>query len=640
MTVTAFQHIGRLELPLLAWHLLLGRRVAYLLADVSIEKSDWFRALVRGGRISWFSPPEDLKLQNTAHHWAVDNAQRVFEQTRHSSLPARIEELLRSPDARLVYMKLWSDRLFHARHARALLRQLSKTADAPLLLVPGESRYVARAAGIEEPVGEGAGISRFGVWAEGLRRNAVRAKYMAFIAGLPVWACWKMLHAGGPQPQPRTYALGVRTFVDDWVFDPTYRAVDFLLDGKDLRADNTLFCAESPMRADQIREFKRRGYNLVDFLGSLDSVSRDFVRETFFGRFLPIWTRVFISMWTADEVTLIGTMRSLRWYLLWQGFLERHRPQNYIVSSNNEASHIVRNILFSQKGIGTAMYDHSAAFVDTMTPLGQPVSRHYIYSNLLFDRIFCWNEKSRRFHQAHHNKIGEYSVVGCLWSEHAASLTEGEKKEFLDALARKNGKPIGTGPIVGVYDTSFGDREVFSLDAMGVFIGGILRLLDAFPEITVVFKEKKKRLHQLIIDPQIVPMYDSLCSHPRVLRTGDEFFDPAPLIAVSDLSLAASFTSPVLEALGARRKALYYDFLGCFKNTYYDQFPDLVAHDYESLVRLVRHWLYNVDAEAFSAYLEEHVRGELDAGVDGKAITRLHRELLRGSFVDSVQAKV
>jgi len=120
-----------------------------------------------------------------------------------------------------------------------------------------------------------------------------------------------------------------------------------------------------------------------------------------------------------------------------------------------------------------------------------------------------------------------------------------------------------------------------------------------------------------------------LMDHPRCIFMGDLNPDPADTIAASDLSISACFTSTTVEALGAKKRAIYYDASGRFSGTYYDNFPHLVAHSYDELRELVHHWLYETSDQEFTFYLQTYVLGELDAFLDGGAITRL-RKLLSG----------
>jgi hypothetical protein len=103
--------------------------------------------------------------------------------------------------------------------------------------------------------------------------------------------------------------------------------------------------------------------------------------------------------------------------------------------------------------------------------------------------------------------------------------------------------------------------------------------------------------------------------------------DPSETIAAADLVISAPFTSPTIESLGARKKALYFDSTGRFPNTYYDRFPRFVAHDSDELKRVIDYWLNEITDEEFNAFLTTHILNELDEYLDGLAITRF-RSLL------------
>ena len=70
--------------------------------------------------------------------------------------------------------------------------------------------------------------------------------------------------------------------------------------------------------------------------------------------------------------------------------------------------------------------------------------------------------------------------------------------------------------------------------------------------------------------------------------------------------------------------------MGRFRRYYYDHFPNLVAHGYDELVKLVDHWLYKVKDEEFSEYIDRYIKDEIDPYVDGCAITRFRELLIKG----------
>jgi len=205
-------------------------------------------------------------------------------------------------------------------------------------------------------------------------------------------------------------------------------------------------------------------------------------------------------------------------------------------------------------------------------------------------------------------------------------LSEGDVPSSLpEAMVKK--MKIMPGRIIAVYDTTFGEKVALQPSDIALFIEGILKLLEDNPQIGVIFKEKNPFEEVLSRNPETAPIYEKLRTHERCYATGN-IGDAAEAIAASDLIVSACFTSCTVEALGARRKAIYFDATNRFKGYYYDHFPRLVAHGYDELRKLVQYWLYDITPDEFDNYLETYVKGELDAYVDGRAITRF-RELLR-----------
>ena len=103
------------------------------------------------------------------------------------------------------------------------------------------------------------------------------------------------------------------------------------------------------------------------------------------------------------------------------------------------------------------------------------------------------------------------------------------------------------------------------------------------------------------------------------------------VIALSHLVISAVYTSTTAEALGAKIKAIYYDVAGTDigDHYYFNKFPNLVAHNYEELKKLVKYWLYEVTEEQFENFLNKYVKGEIDPYLDGKAIERLQALILK-----------
>jgi hypothetical protein len=99
---------------------------------------------------------------------------------------------------------------------------------------------------------------------------------------------------------------------------------------------------------------------------------------------------------------------------------------------------------------------------------------------------------------------------------------------------------------------------------------------------------------------------------------------------VSDLTVTYAFSSTAVEALSARRKAIYYDPAGRFRVNFYDAIPGFVAHGYEELKLFVKKML-NMSENEFNDFLEVWGSPRIEDYRDGKAKNRFRELLIRGS---------
>ena len=133
--------------------------------------------------------------------------------------------------------------------------------------------------------------------------------------------------------------------------------------------------------------------------------------------------------------------------------------------------------------------------------------------------------------------------------------------------------------------------------------------------------------------PYLTPTYEKLKNHERCIffaRYDKEGVSAPEVIAQSDLVISAAYTSTTAEALGARKRAIYYDVTGhCIGDKYYfNGFPNLVAHSYEELKKLIRYWMYEVTDAEFDDFLSTYAKDEIDPYLDGKALSRLRKLLV------------
>jgi polysaccharide biosynthesis PFTS motif protein len=248
--------------------------------------------------------------------------------------------------------------------------------------------------------------------------------------------------------------------------------------------------------------------------------------------------------------------------------------------------------------------------------------RHYFLSYLSYDNLVSFGQIDI-FFKNQRSDIKNYINVGCFWSELIKSIP----KESINIINIQTKELNKCKYIIGVFDTSFFDQTVLKYEDGVRFFQDISRLLIDFPEIGMVFKEKNPRA---FVNCKLLHFLNTLEKHPRCYITGSNY-DSSEAIRISDLVISVSFTTPTIEALDIKQKAIYFDPLNRFRNTYPDMIPNLVAHNYEELKHLVKYWLYDMNQNDFNKYFETHIKDHFSLFGDGKAITRFRELLVKGN---------
>lgn len=631
--IVVFESIEYFLMPLVFFYLKLGYKVRYFEANARVEKQNWFqRGLAQHQlvKVAWES--FDLELHYSSHDLAFDNIERIYSRRfAKSRLIRKTESLMKSEMVHATYKKALIEKLRYFYNIQVLLNDIAKRLSPDtIIFVPLEFIEIRNWVKSSEAANDLDNRIHIPFWAHitcCIYYTIRRIKSTAIMALLPVW---KLLHIKRVVPgkaEPKSYQVGIRIYRTDLGFHYRLRSIDFLLDGNNLNADNTLFCIETPISEDYMQRLKEKKYNIVEVPKILAEVDWSFIRNTLIKTFLPYCCLSAILSFLQPPFIAQTAIGTLNGYLLWTRFLEIYHVKHYVVFNDFGKAHIIRNILLSQKGTQTWYYEHSCNYLDTVaSPGGKASMRHVIFSFLYYDNLICWGNKPTQYFKAHPSYIKQYLNLGTLWSEHVRMLCEGDTPSSLPTAMVKK-MEIMPSKIIAVYDTTFGQDVPLQSNDMGLFIEGILKLLEDSPEIGVIFKEKNPFGWLLGRNPEIASIYEKLRAHERCYAPGNTC-DAAEAVAASDLIVSTCFTSCTIEALGARKRAIYFDATNRFKDCYYDRFPKLVAHGYEELRKLVQYWLYDITADEFDNYLETYVKGELDAYVDGRAITRF-RELLR-----------
>lgn len=631
--IVIFESIEYFFIPLVFFYLKLRYKVRYFEVNARGEKQNWFqRALAQHQleKIAWESL--DLELQYSSHDMAFDNIEGVYSRRfAKSRLIRKMASLLKSEMVHATYKKALITKLQYFYHIQVLLNDIARRLSPDtVIFVPLEFIEIRNLVKSLDAANDLDNRIHIPFWAHITCYIYYATKKIKWAAVMALLSVWELLHVKRVAPGkvgPKSYQVGIRIYATDLGFNYRLRSIDFLLDGNNLNADNTLFCIETAISEDYRQRLKERKYNVVEVPKILAEVDWSFIKNMLIQTFFPYCCISAILSFLQPPFVAQTTIGILHWYLLWTRFIEMYHVKHYVVYNDFGKTDPIRNTLLSQKGTQTWYYEHSCHSGYTVrSPESKVSMRHIIFAYLYYDNLVCWGNEPMRYLKAHLSYVKRYLNLGTLWSEHVRMLAEGNAPSTLPKAIIKKMK-IMPGKIIAVYDTTFGKDVPLQSNDIALFIEGILKLLEDNSQIGVIFKEKNPFEWVKDRNPEVALIYEKLRTHERCYATGNTC-DAAETIAASDLVVSACFTSCTVEALGARRKGIYFDATNRFKGYYYDRFPKLVAHGYEELRKLVQYWLYDITADEFDNYLKAYVKGELDAYVDGRAITRF-RELLR-----------
>ena len=421
----------------------------------------------------------------------------------------------------------------------------------------------------------------------------------------------------------------LRVYTTDWGFrGADTLEIDWLLDGHRLDRERTCFVIEKPVPLEYRAEFGRRGDRATDVSGNKAShtVSWKFLLNEWFRRGLSAWAKILFVSWRVPAVFVEVAARGWLEYQRWTAFLERWRPRNYVVYNHFHFEHLFRNARLRSVGCTSWYYVNSNQDRGVYAPLDRPIQ--VISSQFAYIGYDCQIHWGKRDADAY-RRIGNsknYLVCGPLWSEHVRRLP------WLNTEVSKRRSAGLTGPVIAVFDTSFGPSHLIGNIGMRVFFESLMSLLDhpAWSRSLLLYKPKNElgALGQEL-SQEAQQSLVRLRQHPRCL-TLREAVRPEFVIAEADLTISVAFTVPTVVALGARRRALYFDPEGRFQGSYYTQFPQLVAQGRGELLRLCEYWLQMPQAD-FEKYLDKHLAPEFGGHMDTLAATRFRQALSEGS---------
>jgi len=627
--VVVFENLRFLSVPLIFICAFLRFRIYYFKASPKVIKSRLFIKIKKNIELNKLEGCVDFPTPFICDYDAIKYAQEIFDSKfKNNPLLRKMAGLSESDVSYSSYKKRLTEIFYRFFWVRAALIKAKEVFCVQYIIFFPEQFIIAQnLIGLKEPEQKNAGNSfSVKVLSLGYLYASIVLAYdqIIWIFGffalplLIVSKIRKIVINGEPR---KKYQLAIRVYKTDLAFYHKYRTIDFLLDGIKLNKNNSIFCIETEISDEYQAELNKRNYYSLKIPKILHTVSLSFIWQILIKKVLIFWILSIKDSFFTPAYFIKAVLRDVYTFVSWERLLMFYEIEHYVAYNDYESSSIIRNIVLANHKVKTWYYLHSRDFGDSFM-LGDKRNdfrwRQLAYFN--FENFVTFGN-AEFFLKKHPNHVKRFWSLGCLWSEHVRLISKDKVLEDLN-IPRQD-PDTHRGGIVGVFNTDFGENVPLKLLDLASFIDGILSLLEKFPELTVVFKEKYPRID---VSKEILPYFRKLENHPRCFMSGDRF-EAAEIISISDLIIGACFTSPVIEALGAGRKAIFFDSLGRFVDTHYDQLPNFVAHNMGELYNLIQLWLYNTSVQEFDEYLQQHVKKRLDLSSDCKAITRF-RELL------------
>lgn len=408
------------------------------------------------------------------------------------------------------------------------------------------------------------------------------------------------------------------------IFLMNFLSETLYIDEKEFPKDDVLFIDENSQK--NLKEYKKRDWQYTNLIDDREVISTELFWNKIVECFIPTWLKSIYSS-LSEEPLIVNTNRMiLSDYILWNIFADNYKINNYsrrMLPDNLSKIHVL-----SQHGINTWLIFPDQTSLDLHLNWEGSKKNQTLFSFMYYDNVILYGNIVERFFKKHRNFIKRYIRNGIFLSQIVRELQEGTLKSVLPEIIKTKSLPEKK---LAVFDTTYVDFGPVKINDGIRFAEDILNLLDDFPDIGIIFKTIKEPEHT----PYLIPLYDKLKNHKRCIlfyRSNREGVSSPEVIAASDMVISAAYTSPSAEALGAKKKAIYYDVGGrdIGDGYYYNRIPNFVAHNYEELKRLVDYWLNKVTEKEFDDFLNTYVKDEIDPYLDGNALTRM-RKLLMGT---------
>lgn len=599
MTSVVFENLERRHALPLALYRLLGFKPYYLRSGRGVPTQG----------IQKIEIPDGFLGSYTQRQYAIAALDEDFARCEGHPIVRLFRALFSDDRITLAFKKALVFETVEGWRVRLLRRQaVDALSDESLHFIPADFKDARRAVRVPLP------------------RWVLLAALLSEAGRRAAWTFYAFFHAFRlilrmlkPHPLPRAADLAVAVLnpAREWAW-----GMDFMLDGKRLRKDNTLFIPQIDLSAGQKRRFQDAGLALAERYcppspAQAARVALAAAAVALLAPFTPGWL-------------LENAGRCLKEYGIWSAFLRFYRFKTFVTYTDFWAPHVARNSLFNRAGARTFLLVDSINGGNVWDRSGGKSTHlyeHWCY--LVYDVMISWASFYSRYQASHPQLIGTYVDIGAVWADQIVDIVEGRAPQTLSAALEKAKGRI----IVAVFDSSYHDHGRDTYREGNTFLEDILRLADECPEVFIIFKEKVPPVHLGFhsSDPveldRMKGLLKRVAAHPSCHLAG-HVAGAAACIAAADVVVSYPFSSTTSLALAAGKKAFFYAPSEKFGPNHYDLVPGFFIRGYDAFKSRTLELLTPEADASYRAWLEKHVIPDIEPFADGKALERLRSILV------------
>ena len=385
--------------------------------------------------------------------------------------------------------------------------------------------------------------------------------------------------------------IGLRIYKHGIGFEDSNFPLDWIIDNKKIDKNNSIFVFEDKPETEHLKGLKKKEYNFHFCTNKIPLQTcslKFFIKIIFF--YIPIIFFIFPTICTTNRY--IREEAAVAWikFFSWKNFISIYKIDNYLSYHNYTSDHIYRNIILQEKKCLTIMYKHSnSALVYDYKNTDKYGFADFM--NSYYDIEYHWSKCGIEMSKINESKSKEFLLSGPIWSS-------GEfinKNFLLNTNNNRNSITFFTTNFLGFFATN-------TLEAHEKFLFLVLDIIKNYPSMNIIFKpkhhsslyEKYKTTNELI---------KNLSSFKRFKIASEDVFS-TKLSLKSDVVISMSFASSGFEAMCLGKKSFYVDTVNVYKNSYYDNFKNLICHSNKEALDTLEYWMKIDQKEVYSKYKE------------------------------------